>query len=373
MKKFIQKALLLSTLFISIKSQSQNQVYWREGFEPDQGTTLPTTNPTSLTPTPTTDVTYFFNGVGGSWWGKNVYRTTGTGCPPGNNHPRFRNMGTNGTFDSGALVTPVVDFGIQEFHFARARASRTYSVWVTNDTSATTSNWTYVARLSGWGNPTCQDTTVIIGSATAKRLKLTTRAGLDVDIDSVWITSFSQILPVKFGAFSASFSEGKTKLNWQIESEINTLKYSIEQSINGKDFITIANLEAKQMKNYSFITNALNGDVHYRIKAVDKDGKFTYSSIIKVNSSSKNQLELTLAPNPVVNGKVSLQVNGVNKGIYTLNIYSLLGNKVYSTNINSDGVSFSKTIDLLNVIPSGNYLLQLTNGINQISKSVLIK
>jgi hypothetical protein len=349
-------------------------LYWRDGFQPNL---IPACNLTTINPT--TFNRFYFNGNAGSWYGAGVYLSgsiAGTGnCPStvANYHVRSRNI--TGVVDSPYLITPIVNFGIQEVRMMRGRASRSYSLWVTNDTNAVTANWTYVTLMKS--NPItipCDDTTAIIASPTAKRLKIVFRPGTDSDVDSIGITSFAKILPVKFGAISASFNEGKTKLNWQVESEINTLNYIIEQSNNSKDFVAIESVEAKNLKNYNFIVNSITGDIYYRIKAVDRDGVISYSSIIKVHTgASKNLLDLSITPNPVVNGKLNLQANGINKGNYTINIFSMLGKQVYSTNIYSDGVSFTKAIDLANTVSSGQYTIQMTNGLTQITKSIIIK
>jgi len=137
---------------------AQNQEYWREGFEPSA---TPACNLGTVSPTATGGL--YFNGNVGSWYGFNVYRTTGTGCPAGNNHVRYKNI--SGVTDSGYLVTPIVSAGIQEFHMYRARASRSYTIWMTSDTSATTTNWTPVALMKSSAlTVTCVDTTVIIAA-----------------------------------------------------------------------------------------------------------------------------------------------------------------------------------------------------------------
>lgn len=376
MKRNIYTLFLLTLLTLSFNYavNAQNQVYWREGFEPNEGTTLTTINPTSITPTPTTDVTYFFNGVGGSWWGRNVYRTTGTGCPTGNNHPRFRNMGTAGTFDSGALVTPVVDFGIQEFHFARARASRTYTIWVTSDTSALTSNWTFVGRMDSWGNPTCVDTTFIVGSATAKRLKLVTRAGLDVDIDSVWLTSVNAIVPVKFGDVNVSRSNGLVKLNWNVLLEVNTEKYYIERSVNGVEFASIGSLSATSSKSYSFVdATPLNTSTSfYRLKAVDKDGKLSYSNIIRLTSRNA-AADVAVTPNPIKNGTVNLQLNNFTKSDYAVSLFDASGRIAFTKQITIESGSSAQTLQLPNTVSKGIYQLQITNGSIRINKAVVVQ
>jgi hypothetical protein len=376
MNQKIYKLFLFALLTLSGVGSlnAQNQVYWREGFEPNEGTTLTTTNPTSVTPAPTTDVTYFFNGVGGSWWGKNVYRTTGTGCPTGNNHPRFRNMGVAGTFDSGALVTPVVDFGIQEFHFARARASRTYTIWVTSDTSALTSNWTFVGRMDSWGNPTCVDTTFVVGRANAKRLKLVTRAGLDVDIDSVWLTSVNAIVPVKFGDVNVSRNNGLVKLNWNVLLEVNTEKYYIERSVNGVEFASIGSLSATNTKSYSYVDAApLNSATSfYRLKAVDKDGKLSYSNIIRLTSRN-TAADVIVTPNPIKNGTVNLQLNNFTKSDYSVSLFDASGKIAFTKKMNIESGSSAQTLQLPNTVSKGIYQLQITNGSIKMNKTVVVQ
>ncbi len=375
MKKNLQKLFVLLTVFIAVNASAQNQVYWREGFEPSStpACDLTTTNPTSITPAPTSDISYYFNGVGGSWYAKNAYRTTGTNCGNGTNHVRFRNMGTTGTFDSGTLITPVVDYGIQEFHFLRARASRTYSLWVTNDTGALTTNWTFVTKLNSWANTTCQDTTVVIGSATAKRLKIITRAGLDVDIDSVYITSFSQIMPVKFNGVSASEANGIVKLNWNVATELNTNSYVIERSTNGDNYVAIGTVSLNKSKAYTWVDKTANAGANfYRIKAVDNNGSYMYSNAVKL-TIGKNKSEFNVYPNPVSDSRLNIQLSGITSGNYKVNIYGMNGSLVYTTSLNSAGTSLANTIDLPSAVRAGTYTLEITNGSFKTVKSILVK
>lgn len=179
-------SLLIMMLFPFKMLDAQTNVpYWKESFTTGPGLcNLSTSIPTSNT-------TYYFQGANsGTWWGKNIYNTTGTGCPSGNPHVRAKNI--SGVTDSAVLVTPIVDYGIKELHFSRARASRPYTIFYTNDTAAQTTNWTLVANLPSLaGTITCTDTTILINSATAKRVKIRMNSGIDTDIDSVWLTNFT--------------------------------------------------------------------------------------------------------------------------------------------------------------------------------------
>jgi len=367
MKKCLQSLLFVFALYSANNAVAQNQVYWREGFEPSAtpACDLGTVKPTAFTPG-------YFNGNAGVWYSGGVYRTTGTGCPAGNNHVRLSNFNTAGP-DSNFMVTPIVDFGIQEFHFLRARASRSYTIWITSDTSATTTNWTQPTTLKSWGNPLCVDTTVIIASATAKRLKIVTKFGIDADIDSVILTSFAALTPVKFGGVSAAEANGMVKLNWNIETELNTNSYVIERAIGGDKYVAVGTIGANRLKSYSWIDKAANaGANYYRIKAIDNNGTYMYSSAVKIVLGKNRNAELSVYPNPVANSKVNLQLTGITTGEYKLNFYSINGALVYTTSVSSQGSSLAKSIDLPNVIKTGAYTLEVTNGSFRTVKTILI-
>ncbi|MBP9214451.1 MAG: T9SS type A sorting domain-containing protein [Chitinophagaceae bacterium] len=367
MKKNFYKLTLVSllSLFCVAGLNAQNQEYWREGFNPEDGCDLGTVAPT------VTGGTYFIGGIG-TWYAFNVYRTTGTGCPAGNNHVRYKNI--SGVTDSGYLVTPIVNFGINELHFLRARASRSYTIWMTSDTSALTSNWTVVdlARSSA-ATVTCVDTTIMVNSATAKRLKIVGRPGTDTDVDSIWITSFSAIVPVKFGAVNASLTNGLAKISWDVLLEINTEKYYIERSANGTEFATVGSFSANNAKAYSFIDAApLNVTGFYRIKAVDKDGKLSYSNIVRLNSK-KSDPEVMVTPNPITNGTVNLQLNNFTKSTYTISLFDASGRIAFTNKLNVEAGSSAQTLQLSNTIAKGMYQLQITNGSTKINKAVVVQ
>ncbi len=369
-------ALLIVTFFstTTLSVFAQNQVYWREGFEPET-TDLTTINPTSMSPVPTSNVTYYFNGIGGSWYALNTYRTTGSACPSpyGANHPRFRNMGTGGTFDSGYLVTSIVNFGIKEFHFSSTRASRGFTIQMTSDTGALTTNWTTVAYLPT-STSTCTDIMVDVNNKNAKRLKIIARSGTDSDIDSIWLTSFDPIpLPVKFGSLQALQTNGAIKVSWNIVSEVNTEIYYVEKLVNG-NYQTIASVKANNASSYSYVdANVSPNQNIYRIKAVDKDGKISISSSTGIQLNNSLQASLSVYPNPVVNGKVNVQINNLPKGIYRANVFEGLGKLIHSSVVQYQGGVLSQTLDIANLKAAGNYYLQLTNGQTSIQQRLLVR
>ncbi|MEO6546598.1 MAG: CHRD domain-containing protein [Ferruginibacter sp.] len=125
------------------------------------------------------------------------------------------------------------------------------------------------------------------------------------------------VLPVKLKLFNGFKEQNKIKLVWQSEEEINLDHYEIEQQdIAGSRWIlkgTIAVANNTSGSNYSIIDIPFTGStsyVFYRIRMVDKDGKFTYSNIIKINYLKANA-ELMLLSNPIVNGDLKFVVTGL--------------------------------------------------------------
>ena len=370
--RYVLFAVFATFSFLSVSAQ--NQVYWREGFEPTENSDLTTTSPTA-------SVGYYFTGSNGtygptSWYGFNIYRTTGTSCTLsgyGANHVRYKNI--SGVTDSGYIVTPVVSFGIKEFHMSRARTTRSHTIWATSDTSATTTNWTVVAVMPSYAStPLCVDTTVLINSATAKRLKITGRPGTDTDVDSIYVTSFNLIAPVKFGAISLSQTNGFTKVTWNVISEINTEKYLIERSDNGSNFYTVGSLTAINASKYIYIDNTpLNNVIgYYRIKAVDKDGSMGYSSVVKIGGK-QTATDIAIAPNPVKGGQLNVQLSNFTKGKYTFALYDAAGKQIFNKSIAVEAANGAETLQLPSTVQNGAYQLQVTNGESRITKTVMVQ
>lgn len=125
------------------------------------------------------------------------------------------------------------------------------------------------------------------------------------------------ILPLKLTYFNAYKKSDKIDLIWETSEELNVSRYEIEQfNITTRSWTTKGSVIASggsSATKYSY-TDApeLNGNRYaiYRLKMIDKDGKITYSSIVKVNFD-KLKAELFIQTNPVVNGDLRYTITGL--------------------------------------------------------------
>ncbi len=125
-------------------------------------------------------------------------------------------------------------------------------------------------------------------------------------------------IPVKFTGFTAIKKDNNGLIKWQVENESAiTDSYIIERSLNGRDFSPITNMVSKFNGNsginvYEFTDNnlkALRSDIiYYRIKQLDKDGKFAFTEIRSIRLDGK-AFAASVFPNPVVNtGTVNIDL-----------------------------------------------------------------
>jgi hypothetical protein len=125
------------------------------------------------------------------------------------------------------------------------------------------------------------------------------------------------VLPVKLKAFNAYKDQDKIALVWESSEESNLSHYEIQQQDpTTHQWITkksVGALNSGLANKYAYKDIPLTGAeayVFYRLKMIDKDGKFTYSYIIRINSLQL-KAELQLVSNPVRNNQLQYIITGV--------------------------------------------------------------
>lgn len=110
-------------------------------------------------------------------------------------------------------------------------------------------------------------------------------------------------VPVKLSAFTAQAQQCNAILNWRTSTESNFSHFEIEYSIDAMTYVKVGSLPGKNLASggtYNFIYSQLNGKGYYRLKLVDRDGRFEMSSVEQVTTLCKNNPKILVYPNPVV-------------------------------------------------------------------------
>ena len=176
----------------------------------------------------------------------------------------------------------------------------------------------------------------------------------------------SSNLPLHLLTFTAKKANNTNLLNWTTAQEVNTDRFEIENSYNGREFSKIGTVKANSMNGqYSFTDNNLTTPpnskpqtIFYRLKMLDKDGQFTYSPIrqLTINNS---QFTINIFPNPAHN-KLQIQIDSDKKTTLKINIITQDGKVVLNSNMAATVGPNLRSINI-SALQKGTYFLRVTS------------
>ena len=281
-----------------------------------------------------------------------------------------------------------IQFGIAPFS-----ASLTPTVWTTFDSDPTITHFiTFSYQFVASGNDVVSlfidkpysvaapapdatanyaDGTTSIADLSRIAIRQAVAASPVANIDAIVVaTSYADAtLPLNLTSFKASFNGKATLVKWSTENEVYVAGFSVEKSLDGINFSQIDFVAAKNNSTrteYSIMDDKMKGGTsYYRLKQLDKNGLFKYSSIEVIKNSMTIKAEVF--PNPT-RGSLTINHGVAIKGaaIKVMNIEGKL--------IKTLTVQPGSTQTALNVaeLIKGNYLLMFENegtkSITQFSK-----
>lgn len=163
-------------------------------------------------------------------------------------------------------------------------------------------------------------------------------------------------LPVNFIGIDAKKLNNEIQLTWKVAGEENVANYEVQRSSDGRSFRTVAVVTTHGKDTYFYTDAAPTGPVFYRIKNVDNDGKFKYSTIARI-ANGRTAIVLRGFPQPVQN-TFTLQHPSID-GRAVITLQSASGRTV--RNVVPAGGSMQTAIDMAN-LPRGMYLLRFDDG-----------
>lgn len=167
-------------------------------------------------------------------------------------------------------------------------------------------------------------------------------------------------LPVELIYFHALPNNNAVQLNWTTVVEINNMGFDILHSTNGADWHTIGHVQGSgtinELVDYHFThhepANRVN---YYKLKQIDFDGNFEFSSIQSVHIA--NYSEGLAFPNPCMNW---VKVSTINSESITLVFTNLKGITVkeiqdYESNQPIDISNLERGVYHVSVVNSSSY------------------
>ncbi len=186
----------------------------------------------------------------------------------------------------------------------------------------------------------------------------------------------SSTLPVNMLSFNGYKQAQDVLLKWSTSQEINTDKFEIERN-SGGNWETIGTVAARGNSNtitdYTFTDINPQGNLLlYRLKQIDIDQNFKYSTIVRI--SSKNTVaDLLSYPNPF-SSQVNLSISSALNQVVIINIYDAAGKTVRTETSKLFTGSNSINITALDKLSRGIYHIDVRDDAGIIlGRSMLMK
>ena len=182
-------------------------------------------------------------------------------------------------------------------------------------------------------------------------------------------------LPVILVDYSVYNTDKVVNLKWRSQQENNSDHYSVERSVDGRSWTSIGSVPAvvnsTVPQNYAFTdARPLNGINYYRLRIVDRDGKFGLTPV-KGCRMSASKVKLSIYPNPAVS-TASIVINQEKEERFDVMIYNKTG-QLMARHRSAEGSNII-TFDVSH-LPQGDYIADVVgnNGTKQTLRFIVGK
>jgi len=180
------------------------------------------------------------------------------------------------------------------------------------------------------------------------------------------------ILPLTLLQYRAYKMNNDAVTEWATEQEINFQQFEIERSTDGVHFIRAGVVQGRGgsiRTNYAF-TDVHAADygnkIYYRLKMVDKDGLFKYSTVELVRFDKK--VLVNVRPTLATRGEKIVLTSATSGGSYYVRLFNLSGKEVY----NSSMQTVRHEIPTEN-LSKGFYVLRVISGATSESFKIIVQ
>lgn len=277
------------------------------------------------------------------------------------------------------IKTTATTYNDGNWHFVTAVRDKTagsITLYVDGAQKATTTG-TNTGTLNapsfiGLGRNPCNSSAVFTGSL--DDLIAYNRVLSSTEVSNLYNFLNASPLPLYWISFIGEINNNNIKLKWEVEKIVNNDHFEVEHSTDGINFSVIssvpdnAGIANGSKTDYSFIhTSPSNGNHFYRIKQIDIDGKYSYSTTIRLTVHN-SFIGLSLKSNPVHDELVIINQN--QQLMRQLIIMDISGRILRKQEINSNATSAELDVRSL---PSGYYLLKVKGIASDLMTSPFIK
>ncbi|MFZ1535032.1 MAG: T9SS type A sorting domain-containing protein, partial [Chitinophagaceae bacterium] len=188
----------------------------------------------------------------------------------------------------------------------------------------------------------------------------------NTDIDAGIISVSISTLPLHRFQLTGRLSGRNVTLKWVAENELGTENFVIERSVNGTTYDAIAlmqptgplNVPTEYFHSDENLGLSLDNIIYYRIKAMDREGRFAYSNVVIIRANKNAGMKIW--PNPVTD---FVNITYIAPATTTIDVSIL--NSLGKT-VRQSGYAVSRGLNQVSVndlkdLSSGIYFIRIAN------------
>ncbi len=178
-------------------------------------------------------------------------------------------------------------------------------------------------------------------------------------------------LPIRNSSLQLIRQEGAVTVKWESYDQLQVVSYTIEKSVDGDYFAPATTLPVQAGNNAQYEwTDRSPGEgiLYYRIKEVNADGTYFYSSIVSIRLEGAKE-RISVYPNPAYGYNFNLQLSSVQAGKYRVTLHNTNGQPVYRQQVTHTGSASAHILQLNKSLPKGMYWIKV-EGPNRFYKQL---
>ncbi len=199
-----------------------------------------------------------------------------------------------------------------------------------------------------------------------------------VSIINLAVIDCTPVLTTNLLTFNATLVDDKAVLNWTTSREDKNVKFLIERSTDGSNFVVAGTVNGHNnsgnTSNYYSFTDPVNvsGKVYYRVVMVDQDVKKKYTRVIQLNKQVAISFGFVNVINPF-NQSLDFDITSPADTKAEAEILDMFGKVVKKTSYLVHKGTNTLSIFDTGYLPAGAYVFRITSNGQVISKKVLKK
>jgi hypothetical protein len=183
-----------------------------------------------------------------------------------------------------------------------------------------------------------------------------------------------------FIRFDVVKNTNENVLAWSTSQETDNKLFEIERAHDGINFEIIGSIQGNRttssVSKYIFSDKSVNSflPTYYRLKQIDLNNKFEYSTVVFLNGAETNK-PLSIFPNPTKAGdNIFIQFNDNDTGIASVDVFNLSGTLLNEFEIKPIDPSVKNEIDLQSLnLKKGEYLFKIKTVSNEYHAKIMVK